>query len=373
MPGQRRGRTDMSGTRPSEFWLCHRPLAEDCVPVRMVNEVRSAVLRDTAARAREAGFDRVRVFASESIANLAVEATRADQSIGDIVATASRDTAGPVCYAGSGMPAMTAEDWSAVRGTIESGHATANRMFSCDWIGVPDGELFKGLAGEPVDNRFASLVRDRTEVRVQSFARSARSLLDVDTPADLTVLKAALSVASMELGAATAAALSNWPELDESVQQVLKVFDVMTRHDGELMIAGRVSGSDWAVVDRDTSCRVRVLSEERGMRTRQRRARSLLGELFEWGGRDGFLLALEGMGDAMIWDTRPFQSHLGWDISRCDRFWADLGCSEQITDQRMRGLVSMLEDSTVMMGGHSLVSGGMLAGIDAAWTRREAG
>jgi len=339
----------------------------------MVNEVRSAVLQDTAARAREAGFDRVRVFASEPIADLAVEVTGADQAIGDIVAAAANGAAGPVCYAGSGMPAMTAADWSAVRAAIESGNATANRMFSCDWIGVPDGRLLSCVAGERVDNRFALLVRDGTDVDVQSYARSARSLLDVDTPADLTVLQAAASVASLELGELSAAALSNWRELDEPGRLAWRVFEVMTRRDEELMIAGRVSGSDWSVVDRDTSCRVRVLSEERGLRTRQRRARSLLGELYEWAGQDGFLLALEGMGDAMVWDTRPFLAHLGWDLSRDDRFWADLGCWQQISDERMRSLVSMLEDSAVLMGGHSLVSGGLLAGIDAAWTRWESG
>ncbi len=357
----------------SEFWLCYRPFEEQCAPVRMVNEVRVAVLRDTAERARAAGFDRVRVFATEPIAGLAVESTRADQCIGDIVATAATDAKGPVCYAGSGMPAMTVEDWSAVREAIESGVATANRMFSCDWVGVPTGRLLSGAAGEPVDNRFALLIKDGTDVPVESFERSARSLLDVDTPADLTVLQAAAGVGSLEIGTATAAVLGNWQELDEPVQQAFNVFDVMTRHDGDLMIIGRVSGSDWAAVDRNTSCRVRVFSEERGLRTRQRRARSVLGELFEWAGPDGFLLALEGLGDATIWDTRPFLSHLGWDVSRCDRFWADLGRWDSIADERLRDLVSMLEDSAVIMGGHSLVSGGMLAGIDAAWTRLELG
>ncbi|MXX31415.1 MAG: hypothetical protein F4Z51_04115 [Chloroflexi bacterium] len=363
----------MRDTQPSEFWLCYRPFAGDCVPVQMVNEVRRAVLQDTAERAREAGFDRVRVFATEPIADLAVEVTPADDAIGDIVAGAAGDAAGPVCYAGSGMPAMTADDWSAVLAAIKSGNATANRMFSCDWIGVPDGRLLRCAAGEQVDNRFALLIREGAEVEVQSFARSARSLLDVDTPSDLTVLQAAASVGSLEVGELSAAALSSWRELDEPVQLASRVFEVMTRQDEELMISGRISGSDWAVVDRDTSCRVRVLSEERGLRTRQRRARSLLGELYEWAGQDGFLLALEGMGDATIWDTRPFLSHLGWNLSRCDRFWADLGCWERITDKRVRSLVSMLEDSAVLMGGHSLVSGGLLAGIDAAWTQWETG
>lgn len=371
MPGRRLGQTEMSGRRNSEFWLCYRPFGDDCVPVRMVDEVRAAVLRDTAERAQAAGFDRVRVFSTESIGDLSVQETTEEQLIGDIVTAASADVSGPVCYAGSGMPAMTVDDWSSVRETIESGVATANRMFSCDWIGVPAGRLLSCVAGESVDNRFALLIRDGSDVPVVSYERSARSVLDIDTPADVTVLKAAASVGSLEIGQATSAALARQPELDEPVQLAFTVFDVMTRQDAELMIAGRVSGSDWAAVDRDTSCRVRVLSEERGLRSRQHRARSLLGELYEWAGQDGFLLALDGLGDATLWDTRPFLSHHGWDVSRCDRFWADLGRWDEISDERLRGLVSMLEDSSVMMGGHSLVSGGVLAGIDAAWSRLE--
>lgn len=373
MPGRRLGRTEMAGRRGTEFWLCYRPFGEDCVPVRLVDEVRAAVVRDTADRAHAAGFDRVRVFASEPIADLAIEPTRSDQSIGDIVAETAREVSGPVCYAGSGMPAMSVQDWSSVRETIESGVATANRMFSCDWLGVPDARLLGCAAGERVDNRFAQLIRDTSDTPVQSYPRSARSLLDIDTPADVAVLKAAASVGSLEIGRATRAAFAQHPELDEPVQLAFRVWDVMTRHQDELMIAGRVSGSDWATVDRDTSCRVRVLSEERGLRSRQHRARSLLGELYEWAGQDGFLLALECLGDATLWDTRPFLSHLGWDVSRCDRFWADLGRWDAIADERLRGLVSMLQDSAVMMGGHSLVSGGILAGIDAAWSRLELG
>ena len=359
----------------SEFWLCYRPFEEDDLPVQLVNRARAAIVVDTAERAQAAGFDRVRVFSNvdfdgfDDAGDLEVERTQSGQLIGSVVSAAARSVSGPVCYAGSGMAAMTVEDWSAVLETIGTGVATANRMFSCDWIGVPDGRLLEVVAPERVDNRFAQLVRDRCEV--ESFPRSARSLMDVDTPADLVVLKTAERVGSMDLGPAIRAELAGQRELDEQVRNAVRVFETMTRRTQELMVCGRVSGSDWAVLDRDTSCRVRVLSEERGLRTRGGRARSMIGELFERTGSEPFGLLLESMADAVIWDTRPLFSHLGWDVSRYDRFAADLGRWELIEHEELQRLVWELVDKRVLMGGHSLVSGGMLAGIDAAWTHRE--
>ena len=364
----------------SEFWLCYRPFDGEEIVTRLVNQARAAIVIDTAERAREAGFDRVRVFSTVDLTEVgeflrvetpAVERTQARQLIGSLVARAAQSATGPVCYAGTGMAAMTVEDWSEVLGKLTSGIAITNRMFSCDWLGVPDGRLLECVRGERVDNRFALLVRDRQEVAVESFPRSGRSLMDVDTPADLVVLKLAMRAGSEEIGPATQAELSSQRELDELVRTARTIFDSVTRRNGEFFVSGRVSGSDWAALDRDTSCRVRVLSEERGLRTRGKPAKSILAELYEWTGPELFAERLSELGSAMIWDTRPFCSHLGWELTREDRFAADLGWWHMISHRGLQELMMSLQGSPVLTGGHSLVSGGMLVGIDAAWTRRE--
>ena len=364
----------MSARRASEFWLCYRPFGEHCDAVRMVDEARAAVVGDTADAARSAGFDGVRVFSTVALEGVSTERTRSDVLIGDLVAAAASEVDGPFCYAGSGMPAMTAEDWSVVLDSLGRGEAVSNRMFSCDWVGVPTGRLLAIAEGEAVDNRFALRLRDECSVGVGQFERSARSLLDVDTPADLAVLAACAEVKSVEIGRHLSGVLDAWSDaLAPAVARAVEVFDAMTRHEAVLFLTGRISGSEWAVVDRDTSCRVRVLSEERGLRTRDTGARSLLGALYESVGEAQFISSLAEVSDAMIWDTRPFVSHLGWPVSRADRFQADLGRSEEIGHSQLRGLTSALVGRPVLMGGHSLVSGGMLAGIDEAWSRLEFG
>lgn len=362
----------MASIKQSEFWLCYRPFGDDCDAVRMVDEARAAVARDTASRALEAGFQRVRVFSTVELNGLTVERTRPGQLVGDIIAAAARDTPGAVCYAGSGMPAMSIRDWFQVRATIESGQLVSNRMFSCDWVAVPSARTLSVVNAEPVDNRFARLLRDRCALEVVQFERSARSLLDLDTPADLAVLAACAEVGSLAIGTELSAVIKRWRgSLRPAVDRAVDAFEAMTRQEAELTIAGRVSGSDWSVVDRDTSCRVRVLSEERGLRTRAAPGRSLLAFLYEFGGPEMFVSRLSDIGDAIIWDTRPFFSHLGWNPSRVDRFWADLGRWDAISLGPLKDLVRRLEPHRVLTGGHSLVAGGMLAGIDQAWTRRE--
>ena len=354
----------------SEFWLCYRPFGGDCDAVRMVNEARAAIVRDTVDTALSAGFDPVRVFSTVALDGLSIERTRARESIGDLVAGAASGVERPVCYAASGMPAMTVEDWSEVLARLASSEAVSNRMFSCDWVGVPKGRLLAIAEGETVDNRFALRLRDGCSLDVTQFERSARSLLDVDTPTDLAVLAVCAEVNSLELGPNLSAVLEAWSEvLGPAVARAADVFDVMTMQDVELFLSGRISGSDWAVVDRNTLCRVRVLSEERGLRTRGGNARSLLGRLYESLGAVDFVAFLGEVGMATVWDSRPFFSHLGWAVSRGDRFRADLGFANEIEHPLLRELVSELDGRRVLMGGHSLVSGGMLAGIDAAWSR----
>ena len=131
----------MTSNQAAEFWLCYRPFGDDSDVVRMVDAARMAVVRDTAARASDAGFSRIRLFSTVDVDGLPVERTRSTEAVGNIVAQAASRVEAPVCYAGSGMPAMSADDWSQVLASVEDGRAVANRMFSSDWVGVPSAQM----------------------------------------------------------------------------------------------------------------------------------------------------------------------------------------------------------------------------------------
>jgi hypothetical protein len=126
-------------------------------------------------------------------------------------------------------------------------------------------------------------------------------------------------------------------------------------------------------LERETACRVRLFSEERGMQAAGRggpgEARSVLAFLLQEVGPARFFEQLAELGNVACIDTRPMLSHLGIDASRPDRFNSDLGRPEQIIDPRLREFTeaAVAAPLPVILGGHSLVSGGLMLLTEAAW------
>ena len=99
--------------------------------------------------------------------------------------------------------------------------------------------------------------------------------------------------------------------------------------------------------------------------------RSLLGYYLDAVGLEPFFVALATMAQAFLLDSRVLFAHRGLWPSAADRFHSDLRQPEQIVDPFVRDLTAaaMAAPVPVIMGGHSLVSGGMYALVEAAWAR----
>jgi hypothetical protein len=145
----------------------------------------------------------------------------------------------------------------------------------------------------------------------------------------------------------------------------------------EVLVAGRVGSAAWSYLERETACRIRLFSEERGMQAAGRDgpgvARSLLAFHLRDVGMPKFFQHLSELGDVACIDTRPMLSHLGIDASRPDRFNSDLGCSEQIENSFLREFTQAAVEAPlpVILGGHSLVSGGLMLLTEAAWREED--
>jgi hypothetical protein len=135
----------------------------------------------------------------------------------------------------------------------------------------------------------------------------------------------------------------------------------------QVIIAGRVPQSTWAYLEGKTLCWMRVFSEERGMRASGRLAdglvRSLLADYLEWIGLGGFFQEMSELADAMFLDSRVIMAaHKSWP-SPADRFNSDLRRPDEIADRFLREFTAaaITAPIPVVLGGHSLVSGGLLA------------
>jgi hypothetical protein len=189
-------------------------------------------------------------------------------------------------------------------------------------------------------------------------------MFDVDTPTDLLILKIHPGT-----GSQTAAYLD---ELDLDTSRLEQACRLLSDGDAQVTVAGRVGSYVWSQLERETSCRVRMIAEERSMHTDKRarrgEVRSILGFYLEQVGMERFFDTLGQLGHAALIDTRVLFTHFGLEPSTEDRFNSDLGRYHDINDPFIREFTQWALEAPIpiVLGGHSLVSGGLLALIEVA-------
>ncbi len=265
-------------------------------------------------------------------------------------------------YIGGGSGAlMSADDWRALvqRVIAEPNTIVTNNFYSCDFAAWSPGDALEQIEPPALDNDLSFRLGERAGLRAIPLPKNAASQLDIDTPTDLLTiaLHPACGKHLREFLAAT--------QLDTT--NVMRVKNVLGNRERTALIAGRVSAAMALFLERETRCQWRIFSEERGMRASGRiqrgEVRSLLGVLLERLGAREFFAALEQLADAALLDTRVLFAHRRATPSAPDRFYSDLLEPEKIEDAFVRELTAAARDSKipVLMGGHSLVSGGMYA------------
>jgi hypothetical protein len=136
---------------------------------------------------------------------------------------------------------------------------------------------------------------------------------------------------------------------------------------------GRIPPEVASFFDGETACHLRLYIEERGMETREKERDiwSLCGLCIEKLGIPRFVQALSAHASAAIIDSRVLFRHLGLQPSRPDRFFSDLFRPEAIEDPLVRQLAREALASPIpfILGGHTVVSGGLYALVESAWKR----
>ena len=276
-----------------------------------------------------------------------------------------------VAVMGAGaLPLLTEEDFAAVREALAGGGdvAITNNFYSADLTGWSPAGALARVGPFERDNVLPRRLRDEAGCEVTVLPRSVRTAFDLDTPADLAAL--ALSEATP---APIRAALPPEPLLPLAPYRAL--MPLLCDPDAEILVAGRIGSATWAHLERETACRVRVVSEERGLASAPERhaARSLMGRLLEELGIERFAEELASLADGVVLDTRVLLAHAGSRASREDRFQSDLLAPGTIADPWLRDLTAALAaaETPVLAGGHTLLSGGLMALADQAWLEND--
>jgi hypothetical protein len=268
---------------------------------------------------------------------------------------------------GGSVPLFGADEFADVASRLATGGAVTNNAFSSDLVAFPVSERTLAIIeGVERDNGLARALKEDAGLDLQALDRTLATQFDIDTPTDLCVL------ALTGYGGPRLKACVRSLDLDLSrYRAVLPLFIDQTK---QLLVAGRVGTHAWSYLERETACRVRLFAEERGMeadgRASDGSARSLLGYHLEAVGLERFFETLAELGDAAFIDTRVLLAHKRIDASREDRFLSDLGRWQDIREPFQRDFTraALAAPVPVLLGGHSLMSGGLMALNEHAWS-----
>ncbi|MCR4403852.1 MAG: hypothetical protein NUW06_00905 [Candidatus Acetothermia bacterium] len=242
----------------------------------------------------------------------------------------------------------------------------ANNFYSTDFLALAPAQALLPLPPPESDNRLGWLLWE-AGFKAAELPRTAATQFDIDTPTDLLILKihpgagpnTRAYLEGLDLGAAAA-------RLDAALR-------AFTNREATVLVAGRVSAQTWRFLEEETACQAQVFSEERGLKASGREergeGRSLLGFLLEELGPERFFRTLGKLADLALIDSRVLFAHLRkWPTAQ-DRFLSDLLRAEEIQDPEIREFTAAARAAPlpVILGGHSLVSGGLYALVELAW------
>ncbi|MBE3577040.1 MAG: hypothetical protein IMX00_05050 [Limnochordales bacterium] len=279
-----------------------------------------------------------------------------------------------VIYCGGGAcPLVTEEELYEIgRRLKEEKHLVlTNNPFSADLVAFSPGDAIGQIELPEADNPLPMLLHHQAGLRLVQLPRTLGINFDIDTPTDLMVL-----AVHPGAGVRTREALSRLPL---ELSRFEKAKELLLNREAQALVYGRVGAPLFGYLDEKTRCRLRLISEERGMKSSGRDERgevvSLLGLLWQNTSPQRFFSALADLADVAFLDTRVLFAHLFGRVKRSDRFYSDLGQPEKIEDPRVRLFTEAALEAPipVILGGHSLVTGGLWALLDAAYATQAAG
>ena len=251
--------------------------------------------------------------------------------------------------------------------------AMVNNFYSTDFLALTPARALFELPSPGRDNELGWLLADHGFTPLE-LERNAATQFDVDTPTDLGILKL-YAAYTPDLPGRRARALLEGLPLDTCLLEA--ALDRFTDREAVILVAGRVGAHVWRFLERETACQVRVFAEERGMealgRAERGEVRSLLGFLLEEVGPRRFFVRLVELAELAIIDTRVIFAHLGLRPTAADRFHSDLMQPAPIQDSVLKEFTAAAAAAPlpVVLGGHSLVSGGLYALVELAWAHYE--
>jgi hypothetical protein len=271
-------------------------------------------------------------------------------------------------YFGSGSGGLLSNDsietLAAFADRDEPG-ALFNNFYSCDFAVFASAPFLLGIELPENDNGLGFALSD-AGIRCFPLFRSVETEFDIDTPTDLLVLRAS--------GRGDDATRRFLTESELEHPTLSAVCDRLADRASFVHLSGRINPTTWGTFERRVACRTTGVIEGRGMRAYGGGTRPLLLQrILREDGPATFFARLAQVANAAVLDTRPLLAVDGRLPAASDRFASDLFLAEEIEDPGWRAFTEAAAEAPipVLLGGHSLVSGGLYLLAEACWKGRD--
>jgi len=259
---------------------------------------------------------------------------------------------------GAAAPLVSAKEFSQVATALkrERNLVIMNNVQSADLVAFAPARAIDEIQLPDKDNPLGNLLRDIGMRRVL-IPNSGRVNFDLDTPTDILIL--GLHPQCGKRAKKMIDAL-DWPR-----DRIYQALDILRGDSREVAVIGRVGPSVIQYINSNMVHRMRVFSEERGMKALGREDRgevvSLIGFMVADLGPKKFFDYLARICHVAFIDTRVIFAHLRKRLSDWDRFQSDLGKYELVHDEWVREFTKCASRAQipVILGGHSLVAAGL--------------
>lgn len=284
-------------------------------------------------------------------------------------------------YIGAGAgPLLTTAEITNIASKIKSKEniIIANNFYSSDFFAFSPANAWNKVGarhGVPLpetDNPFAYKLKEAGNLQGVKVKPSCGTFLDIDSPVDLAVLsmhpgcgKNTREFLSQKWGQSRFIDKSTLTPFLNVTAKIKKALPYFYDPFLEVFIFGRVGSIVPNYIMTKAKCRFRLISEECGMKAWGRQEKGLvysfLGELIEKEGIKKFFKNLSKNSKAAFIDTRVLFAHKKLNVSRADRFYSDLGVYEKVKTPFVKEFTyeAANADIPVILGGHSLISGGL--------------
>jgi len=259
---------------------------------------------------------------------------------------------------GASAPLMYPHEFDQIALTLKQSRNTVimNNVQSADLVAFTPARAIDEIELPDNDNQLGNLLRG-IGMRRLLIPNSGRVNFDVDTPTDILILGL-----HPQCGERASKIINS---LDWPTENLHKALDLLKDDSREIAVIGRVGPSVIQYINSNMVHRMRVFSEERGMKALGREERgevvSLLGFVISELGPAKFFSYLSEICDLAFIDTRVIFAHCQGKVSDWDRFYSDLGQYQVIQNQWVREFTKSAVEARipVILGGHSLVAAGL--------------